>query len=160
MVETEVQTPLAQTTGQMVEGNRVVCVSILRGGNALVEGFLTVLPTARVGHIGLYRDPRTHIPIEYYFKLPGNMTNRHVIVMGAMLATGNSAVAAIDRVKQAKPASVRYVTVLASAEGIKNVEAEHPDVPLYTAAVDPELDASGFILPGLGDAGDRMFGTT
>ena len=134
--------------------------SILRAGTGILDGMLTVVPGARVGHIGLYRDPATLQAVEYYFKMPSDMQERDVIVLDPMLATGNSAVAALDRIKALKPRSVKFVCLLTCPEGIAKVHKAHPDVPIYTAAIDRELNDHGYILPGLGDAGDRIFGTT
>ena len=125
----------------------------------MLDGFLTVVPAARVGHIGLYRDPRSLAAVEYYFKMPQHMEERDVIVLDPMLATGNSAVAAVTRLKATRPRSIRFVCLVAAPEGVRNFGGAHPDVAVYTAAVDRELDAHGYIVPGLGDAGDRIFGT-
>ena len=132
---------------------------ILRAGTGLLDGFLDVVPGARVGHIGLYRDPKTLAAVEYYFKMPGGMNERDAIVLDPMLATGNSAVAAIARLKQTRPRSIRMVCLVAAPEGIATLRAAHPDVPVYAAAVDRQLNDHGYIVPGLGDAGDRIFGT-
>ncbi|MBP9784844.1 MAG: uracil phosphoribosyltransferase, partial [Giesbergeria sp.] len=136
-----------------------VLVSILRAGNGFLEGMLNVVPGARVGHIGLYRDPATLQPVEYYFKMPSEMEERDIIVVDPMLATGNSASAAIDRLKKLNPRSIKFVCLLAAPEGIATLQKAHPDVPIFTAAIDRELNDHGYILPGLGDAGDRIFGT-
>ena len=135
-------------------------VSILRAGNGFLDGMLNVVPGARIGHIGLYRDPETLKPVEYYFKMPDNMQERDVIVVDPMLATGNSAVAAVQQLKEkCSPKSIKFMCLLAAPEGVKTMQAAHPDVDIYTAAVDRELNDHGYILPGLGDAGDRIFGT-
>ncbi len=155
----EIETPLEKTTGQFIDGKKIVFVSILRAGTGILDGMLHVIPSARVGHIGLYRDPKTLVAIEYYFRMPENMASRDVIVVDPMLATGNTAIAAIERLKETGPKSIRFVCLLASPEGIKNLHASHPDVEIFTAAVDRELDDHGYIRPGLGDAGDRLFGT-
>jgi uracil phosphoribosyltransferase len=136
-----------------------VFVSILRAGAGILDGMLTVVPGARVGHIGLYRDPKTLTAVEYYFKMPQNMQDRDVIVVDPMLATGNSAIAAVERVKELGPKSIKLVCLLTCPEGIAALQKAHPDVPIYTAAIDRELNDHGYILPGLGDAGDRIFGT-
>jgi len=136
-----------------------VLVSILRAGNGFLDGMLNVVPGARVGHIGLYRDPATLQPVEYYFKMPSEMAERDIIVVDPMLATGNSAAAAVARLKQLHPKSVKFVCLLAAPEGIATLQQAHPDVPIYTAAIDRQLNEHGYILPGLGDAGDRIFGT-
>jgi uracil phosphoribosyltransferase len=158
-VETEVETPMGKTRGALLEGKKVVLVAVLRAGTGIVDGMLRILPSARVGHLGLYRDPDTLGAVEYYHKLPGEMSGRDVIVADPLLATGNSAVAAVDRVKSAQPKSVRFVCLVAAPEGLANLHEAHPDVPVYTAAVDDHLDEQGYIIPGLGDAGDRLFGT-
>jgi len=136
-----------------------VFVSIMRAGAGFLDGMLNVIPGARVGHIGLYRDPKTLIAVEYYFKMPHEMHERDAIVLDPMLATGNSAVAAVDRLKETNPKSIRFVCLIAAPEGLKHFHDNHPDVPVYAAAVDRQLDEHGYIRPGLGDAGDRIFGT-
>jgi len=157
--EIEVETPLERTTGQVVDGKKLVFVSILRAGSGILDGMLEVVPSARVGHIGLYRDPKTLVAVEYYFKMPGDLHERDVIVVDPMLATGNSAIAAVDRLAEHDPKSIKFVCLLTCPEGIAALTEAHPSVPLYTAAIDRQLDEHGFILPGLGDAGDRIFGT-
>jgi len=159
MQEVEIETPLEATTGKVIDGKKLVLVSILRAGNGILEGMLSVVPGARVGHIGLYRDPKTLTAVEYYFKMPGEMQDRDIIVVDPMLATGNSAIAAVERMKEMAPKSIKFVCLLACPEGIKALQTAHPDVPIYTAAIDRELNSHGYILPGLGDAGDRIFGT-
>jgi uracil phosphoribosyltransferase len=154
-----IETPLAEMDAPILDGKKIVLISILRAGNAILDGMLRILPSARVGHIGLYRDPKTLGAVEYYFKLPNEMQDRDAIVVDPMLATGNSAIAAIDRVKETKPRSLKYVCLLTAPEGLQSFHEHHPDVPVYTAAVDERLNDKGYILPGLGDAGDRMFGT-
>lgn len=155
----EVQTPLENTTGKIIEGKKLVLVSILRAGNGILEGMLNMAPGARVGHIGLYRDSKTLQAVEYYFKMPKYMEERDVVVVDPMLATGNSAIAAINRIKQLQPRSIKFVCLLTCPEGIAALHKAHPDVFIYTAAIDRQLNAHGYILPGLGDAGDRLFGT-
>ena len=155
----EIETPLEATSGKVIDGKKLVLVSILRAGGGLLEGMLQVVPAARVGHIGLYRDPQSLKAVEYYFKLPQAMQERDVIVLDPMLATGNSAIAAIDRLKNLQPRSIKMVCLLTCPEGIAALHRAHPDVSIYTAAIDRELNAHGYILPGLGDAGDRIFGT-
>ncbi|MGI4776855.1 MAG: uracil phosphoribosyltransferase [Janthinobacterium lividum] len=155
----EIETPLETMTSKVIDGKKLVLVSILRAGNGILEGMLSVVPGARVGHIGLYRDPKTLTAVEYYFKLPGDMQDRDVIVVDPMLATGNSASAAVERLKELGPKSIKFVCLLACPQGVKTLQNAHPDVPIYTAAIDRELDSHGYILPGLGDAGDRIFGT-
>lgn len=157
--EVEIETPLETMTGRMIDGKKLVLVSILRAGDGFLDGMLRVVPGARVGHIGLYRDPATLQPVEYYFKMPSEMSERDVVVVDPMLATGNSAAAAVARIKQLNPKSIKFVCLLAAPEGVAVMQAAHPDVDIYTAAVDRELNDHGYILPGLGDAGDRIFGT-
>ena len=159
MQDIEVETPLETMQAKVIDGKKLVLVSILRAGTGILDGMLTVVPGARVGHIGLYRDPKTLTAVEYYFKMPGEMESRDVIVVDPMLATGNSAVAAVERLKELNPKSIKFVCLLTCPEGVKTFQAAHPDVPIYTAAIDRELNSHGYILPGLGDAGDRIFGT-
>src|SRR3954447_3311072 len=153
MHEVEIDTPLERMKSRLIDGKKLVFVPILRAGTGLLDGFLNVVPGARVGHIGLYRDPRTLLAAEYYFKLPSGMQERDAIVLDPMLATGNSAVAAVERLKETRPRSIRIVCLVACPEGIRNFQSAHPDLPLYTAAIDRELNDHGYILPGLGDAG-------
>jgi uracil phosphoribosyltransferase len=157
--EIPIETPLEATTGNVIDGKKLVFVSILRAGSGILDGMLSVVPGARIGHIGLYRDPRTLVAVEYYFKMPGELGERDVVVVDPMLATGHSAVAAVDRVKEYSPKSIKFVCLLTCPEGLAAMADAHPDVPVYTAAVDRELDTHGYIVPGLGDAGDRIFGT-
>ena len=159
MHEVEIETPLEKMAARLIDGKKLVFVPILRAGTGLLDGFLAVVPGARVGHIGLYRDPRTLGAVEYYFKMPSGMTERDAIVLDPMLATGNSAVAAVERLKEARPRSIRFVCLVSCPEGIRKFQQAHPDVPVYTAAIDRQLNDHGYILPGLGDAGDRIFGT-
>ncbi len=155
----DIETPMAKMSAPTLQGKKVVIISVLRAGTGMLDGFLKVLPSARVGHIGLYRDPKTLNPVEYFFKVPKEMSDREAIVVDPMLATGNSAVAAVARIKQTGPKQVKFMCLLAAPEGIANFHAHHPDVPIYTPAVDERLDDKGYIIPGLGDAGDRTFGT-
>ena len=155
----EIETPLETMSAPVIDGKKLVFVSILRAGNGILEGMLSVVPGARVGHIGLYRDPQTLYAVEYYFKMPQGMPERDVVVVDPMLATGNSAAAAIDRIKQLGPRSIKFVCLLACPEGVAALQKAHPDVPIFTAAIDRQLNDHGYILPGLGDAGDRIFGT-
>ncbi len=155
----EIETPLETMQSPVIEGRKTVFVVVMRAGSGFLDGMLEVVPGARVGHIGLYRDPKTLVAVEYYFKMPGDMHERDAIVLDPMLATGNSAVAAVDRLKETKPKSIRFVCLLAAPEGLSRFHAHHPDVPVYTAAIDRQLNDHGYIVPGLGDAGDRMFGT-
>jgi len=157
--DVEVETPLESMTGKMIDGKKLVFVSILRAGNGILEGMLSVVPSARVGHVGLYRDPETLSPVEYYFKMPQEMQERDIVIVDPMLATGNSAIAAVDRLKQLNPRSIKFVCLLTCPEGVAALQQAHPDVDIYTAAIDRQLNEHGYILPGLGDAGDRIFGT-
>ena len=157
--EIDIETPLMPMKAKILEGKKLVFVPILRAGNGILDGMLELIPSARIGHIGLYREPHTLMTVEYYFKLPEDVQDRDMIVIDPMLATGNSAVAAVNRLKEAKPKSLRFVSLVACPEGIENFHNEHPDVPIYTAAVDIKLNEHAYILPGLGDAGDRLFGT-
>lgn len=155
-----IHTPLTEMDAPVIDGKKVVLVSILRAGNGLLDGMLKILPSARVGHIGLYRDPSTLRAVEYYFKVPGEMADRDALLLDPMLATGNSAVAAADRLKRTGPRSLKLVCLLAAPEGVAEFHRHHPDVPIYCAKIDEGLNEKGYIMPGLGDAGDRMFGTT
>jgi uracil phosphoribosyltransferase len=155
----EIQTPLETMMAPVIDGKKTVFVVVMRAGDGFLDGMLDVVPGARVGHIGLYRDPKTLVAVEYYFKMPQGMQERDAIVLDPMLATGNSAVAAVERLKETRPRSIRFVSLLAAPEGLKRFHDAHPDVPVYTAAIDRQLDAQGYIVPGLGDAGDRIFGT-
>lgn len=155
-----IETPLEHTTGRMIDGKKLVLVSILRAGNGFLDGMLDVVPGARVGHIGMYRDPQTLEPVDYYFKMPADVRERDVIVVDPMLATGNSAAVAVQHIKQrCQPKTIKFMCLLAAPEGVTTFATKHPDVPIYTAAIDRELNEHGYILPGLGDAGDRIFGT-
>lgn len=157
--EVQIETPLETMTGQLIDGKKLVFVSILRAGNGILDGMLSVVPSARVGHIGIYRDPRTLVAVEYYFKVPKDLQERDVVVVDPMLATGHTAIAAVDRLKECAPRSIKFVCLLTCPEGLAAIHEAHPDVPVYTAAVDRELNEHGYIVPGLGDAGDRIFGT-
>ena len=157
--EVEIATPLERMKAWAIDGKKLVFVSILRAGTGILDGMLDVVPGARVGHIGLYRDPKTLQAVEYYFKMPQGMKERDVIVVDPMLATGNSAIAAVERIQRLKPRSIKFVCLLTCPEGVKAFHDAHPQVPIYTAAVDRQLNDHGYILPGLGDAGDRIFGT-
>jgi len=159
MHEVEIETPLEKTLGRQIDGKKIVFVPILRAGVGLLDGMLDVVPGTRVGHIWLYRDPATLRAVEYYFKMPDAMSERDAIVLDPMLATGNSAVAAIDRLKATGPRSIRFVCLITCPRGVRTLHDAHPDVPIYTTSVDRELDDHGYIRPGLGDAGDRIFGT-
>jgi len=155
----DIETPLGPMRAPAISGKKLVFASILRAGNGLLEGMLDLVPSARVAHIGLYRDPKTLEAIEYYFKAPDDIARRRVIVVDPMLATANSAIVAVRRLKEAGAANISFVSLLAVREGIGRLAATHPDVPIFTAAIDPVLNEKGYIVPGLGDAGDRMYGT-
>lgn len=157
--QVDIQTPLEVAQFPKLEGKKLCFVSILRAGNGLLDGMLDLVPSARVGHVGLYRDPATLVPVEYYLKLPDRIDERVCIVVDPMLATGNSAAAGVQRIKDAGARRIKFVCLLAAPEGIEVFARAHPDVPVYTAAIDRELNDHGYILPGLGDAGDRMYGT-
>lgn len=159
MTTKRISTPIEEVDAPVLAGKKLVFVSILRAGNGLLDGLLEVAPGARVGFIGLYRDPETLRPVEYYKKLPGELGERPVVLVDPMLATANSAIAAIENVKAAGARDVRFICLLAAPEGLGKMAATHPDVRIYTAAVDERLNEKGYIVPGLGDAGDRMFGT-
>ncbi|MGF1478688.1 MAG: uracil phosphoribosyltransferase [Cyanophyceae cyanobacterium] len=154
-----IETPLAPMQAPVLSGKKLVLISIMRAGQGILDGMLQLIPSARVGHIGLYRDPKTLVAVEYYFKVPPDIEEREMLVVDPMLATGNSAVAAVHRLKETHPRSIKFVCLLAAPEGLAHFQDEHPDVPIYTAAVDERLDEHCYIIPGLGDAGDRMFGT-
>ncbi len=159
MTTRQIETPVAAMEAPVLEGKKLVIVSVLRAGNGLLEGMLDLVPSARVGHIGLYRDPKTLQPVQYYMKVPEDIAERRTIVVDPMLATGNSVAAAVSRLKEKGAKDLRLVTLLSAPEGIMRFHQEHPDVPIFTAAVDLHLNDHGYIVPGLGDAGDRMFGT-
>ena len=159
MHKVEIETPLTKMMAPMIDGKKLVLAPILRAGLGFVEGMLELVPSARVAHIGLYRDPQTLTAVEYYFKAPPDVADRLVIVLDPMLATANSAIAAVERLKERGVKNLRFVCLLAAEQGIANFHGHHPDVPVWTAAIDPELNDHGYIVPGLGDAGDRMFGT-
>jgi uracil phosphoribosyltransferase len=155
----EIETPMEKMDSMELAGKKMCFVSILRAGNGLLDGLLTLMPAARVGHVGLYRDPATLVAVEYYYKVPPDIGDRMTIVVDPMLATANSAIAAVERLKQGGARKMKFVSLLAAPEGVEAFNQAHPDVPLYTAAVDRELNDHGYILPGLGDAGDRIYGT-
>ena len=155
----EVETPLAKTMQPTIAGKKLVFAPILRAGTGFLDGMLNLVPSARVAHIGLYRDPQTLEAVEYYFKAPADVAERLVIVMDPMLATGNSAIAALDRLKRRGVRDMRFVCLLAAPEGVERLTNAHPDVEIWTSAIDEKLNDHGYIVPGLGDAGDRMFGT-
>ena len=154
-----IETPLETMEGQKLAGKKLCLVSILRAGNGLLDGMLDIIPSARVGHIGLYRDHETLKPVEYYLNLPDAIEDRLTLVVDPMLATGYSAIAAVDRLKKAGARQIKFVCLLAAPEGIDAFYDHHPDVPIYTAAIDRQLNDHGYIMPGLGDAGDRIYGT-
>lgn len=154
-----IETPMVEMETPILEGKKLVFASILRAGNGLLEGMLDLVPSARVSHVGVYRDHETLQAVEYYFKAPESLSERLVIVVDPMLATGNSSIAAVDKLKERGAVNLRFVCLLAAPEGIKNFREAHPDVHVYTAAIDSHLNEHGYIVPGLGDAGDRMYGT-
>ena len=154
-----IETPLEEMESPVLAGKKLCFVSILRAGNGLLDGMLALMPSARVGHVGLYRDPATLVAVEYYYKVPQDIGDRLAIVVDPMLATANSSIAAVERLKQGGAKRMKFVCLLAAPEGVKAFNEAHPDVPIYTAAVDRELNDHGYILPGLGDAGDRIYGT-
>lgn len=155
----DIKTPITTMKSPVIDGKKITLVSILRAGNGILDGMLELLPSARVGHIGLYRDPQTLTPVEYYFKMPTDISQRDIIVVDPMLATGNSAAAAISRIKSVAPLSIKFVCLIASPEGLEIFSEAHPDVHVFTAAIDEKLNEHGYIVPGLGDAGDRIYGT-
>ncbi|SON54211.1 Uracil phosphoribosyltransferase [Hartmannibacter diazotrophicus] len=157
--DVEIETPLETMMAPTLHGKKLVFASVLRAGNGLLEGMLDLVPAARVAHVGLYRDPKTLTAVEYYFKAPEDIGDRLTIVVDPMLATANSAVAAVERLKERGAKDLRFVCLLAAPEGIERFRGEFPDVPIYTAAIDRQLNEKGYIVPGLGDAGDRMYGT-
>jgi len=159
MTTRRIETPLCEMDAPVLEGKKLALVSILRAGNGLLDGILDLIPAARVGFIGLYRDPETLKPVQYYCKVPSELGERITIVVDPMLATGNSSVAAIDLLKEKGAKNIRFLCLLAAPEGVKRMQEAHPDVPIVTAALDERLNEHGYIVPGLGDAGDRMFGT-
>ena len=159
MTSTTIETPLKEMEAPILAGKKMALISILRAGNGLLDGVLELVPAARVGFVGLYRDEETLQPVQYYFKVPTELEDRLVIVVDPMLATGNSSVAAIDLLKKAGATNLRFLCLLAAPEGIERMRQAHPDVPIVTAAIDRQLNEKGYIMPGLGDAGDRMFGT-
>jgi uracil phosphoribosyltransferase len=159
LMDTVVETPMAQTHSAKISGKKLVFVPVLRSGITFVDGMLDLVPTARVAHIGLYREPETLTAVEYFFKSPSDLEERLAIVVLPVMATANTAVAAVDRLKERGARDIRVVTLLCARQGVERLRGLHPDVPLWTGAIDEELDAQGFIVPGLGDAGDRAYGT-
>ena len=159
LCDARVETPMAVMTGKKIAGRKLAFVPILRAGLGMVDGAVELVPSARIGHIGLYRDEETLTPVEYYCKLPGDIHEREVIVLDPMLATGGSAVDAIRQIKQRGPKSIKFMCIIAAPEGLKTLTEAHPDVQVYCAALDDHLNEKGYIVPGLGDAGDRIFGT-
>lgn len=159
MTTREIETPLQEMDAPVLAGRKLALISILRAGNGLLDGMLELIPSARVGFVGLYRDEKTLMPVQYYFKVPDQLERRLVITVDPMLATGNSSVAAIDLLKKAGAKDIRFLCLLAAPEGVARMKEAHPDVPIVTAALDERLNDKGYIVPGLGDAGDRMFGT-
>jgi len=159
LTTTHIDTPLTEMEAPILEGKKLVFASILRAGNGLLEGMLDLVPAARVAHIGIYRDHDTLQPVEYYFKAPQDVADRLIIVVDPMLATANSSIAAVDKLKGRGANNIRFLCLLAAPEGIERFTTAHPDVPVFTAAIDSHLNEKGYIVPGLGDAGDRMYGT-
>ena len=159
MTTKRIETPLMEMDAPVLDGRKLALISILRAGNGLLDGMLELIPSARVGFVGLYRDEETLQPVQYYFKVPDQLGDRLAIVVDPMLATGNSSSAAIDLIKKAGATDIRFLCLLAAPEGVETMKKNHPDVPIVTAALDERLNDIGYILPGLGDAGDRMFGT-
>jgi len=159
MGKRRIETPITEMEAPVIAGKKLVLISVLRAGNGLLEGMLDLVPSARVGHVGIYRDPDTLVAIEYYFKVPHDLDERKVIVVDPMLATANSAIAAVQRVKEAGARDIKFVCLLAAPEGIEAFQEAHPDVPITTASIDDHLNDHGYIVPGLGDAGDRIYGT-
>jgi uracil phosphoribosyltransferase len=159
LTDVEIETPLTPMMGKEIAGKKLVFAPILRAGLSFVEGMIDLVPSARIAHIGLYRDPETFVAVEYFFKAPANLDERLVIVIDPMLATANTAVAAIDRIKERGAKDIRFVCLLAAPEGIERLRGRHPDVPIWTASVDERLNDHAYIVPGLGDAGDRAYGT-
>lgn len=155
----DIETPVAPTKAPKLAGKKLCLVSILRAGNGLLDGMLDLVPSARVGHVGIYRDPETLIAVEYYYKVPDDLAERLVIVVDPMLATGNSATAAVSKLKEDGAQQIKFACLLAAPEGIQQMKDVHPDVPIFTAAIDERLNDHGYIVPGLGDAGDRLYGT-
>ncbi len=155
----EIETPICKTTSKVIAGRKLAIVPVLRAGLGMVDGFLSLVPAAKVGHIGLYRDPETLEPVEYYCKLPSDVPEREIVVVDPMLATGGSASAAVRFIKDRGGKHIKLMCLIAAPEGIERVQKEHPDVDIYLAAVDEKLNEHGYIVPGLGDAGDRLFGT-
>jgi len=159
MGKERIETPIMEMDAPVLTGKKLVFISVLRAGNGLLEGLLDLIPSARVGHVGLYRDPDTLVAVEYYFKVPDELDERKVIIVDPMLATANSAIAAVQRVKEAGARDIKFVCLLAAPEGIEAFQQAHPDVQIITAAIDDQLNDHGYIVPGLGDAGDRIYGT-
>lgn len=157
--DVQIKTPICEMTGKRISGKKMAIVPILRAGLGMVDGLIDLVPAAKVGHIGLYRDPKTHLPVTYYCKLPPDIKNRTVIVVDPMLATGGSASDAIGKIKEEGVKDIRLMCLVGAPEGVKKVQEDHPDVPIYLAALDEKLNENAYIIPGLGDAGDRIFGT-
>ncbi len=157
--EVETKTPIAKTTTKVLDGKKMAIVPILRAGLGMVDGLLNLVPAARVGHIGMYRDPKTHKPVDYYCKLPHDLSERDVFVLDPMLATGGSAIDAVTRIKEFNPKRIKFMCIIAAPEGLEKFTKNHPDVPVYCAGLDDHLNENCYIVPGLGDAGDRIFGT-
>jgi uracil phosphoribosyltransferase len=159
LTTTDIETPVAPMKAPKLSGKKLCLVSILRAGNGLLDGMLDLVPSARVGHVGIYRDPQTLVAVEYYYKVPDDLAERLVIVVDPMLATGNSAVAAVSKLREDGARHIKFACLLAAPEGVAQMRDAHPDVPVFTAAIDERLNDHGYIVPGLGDAGDRLYGT-
>ena len=159
LTKVAIETPVAPTEAPTLDGKKLCLVSILRAGNGLLDGMLDLVPSARVGHIGIYREPDTLVAVEYYYKVPEDLAERLIVVVDPMLATGNSAVAAVSKLKNDGAEQIKFACLLASPEGIRQMQEVHPDVPIITASIDERLNDHGYIVPGLGDAGDRLYGT-
>ena len=159
LTDVQIETPMTKMTAKALKGRKLAFVPILRAGLGMVDGVLSLVPAAKVGHIGMYRDPETHLPVDYYCKLPSDLPERDVFVLDPMLATGGSAIDAVNKVKQFSPRSIKFMCLIAAPEGVKAFTEAHPDVPVYCAGLDERLNDHCYILPGLGDAGDRIFGT-
>lgn len=157
--EVEIQTPITKTVQKQLSGKKLAIVPILRAGIGMVDGFLSLVPAAKVGHIGMYRDEETFEPVEYLVKLPEDIDQRQIFVVDPMLATGGSAILAVDSLKKRGAANIKFVCLVAAPEGVKKLQDAHPDIDIYTASLDEKLNENGYIVPGLGDAGDRLFGT-
>jgi uracil phosphoribosyltransferase len=159
LTDVEIETPICKTKGQMLNEDNYAFVPILRAGTGMLDGLINVMPNAKIGHIGMYRNEKTLEPVRYYYKVPKDLENREVIVLDPMLATGGSAIDAIDSLKESGAKKIKFLCIIAAPEGIKKIQEKHPDVQIYCTSIDEKLNETGYIVPGLGDAGDRIFGT-